>query len=72
MWIKTQGDFIINSEMVKTISATVMGTIIVSYNTPGNFDIIADYDGNVKKANDCLNKLLNALVRDDAVFVVED
>lgn len=70
MWIKTQDDILVNSNRVKSFMYA-NGSVFANYDTPGNFDIIADYDNN-KRAESCLNKLLNALVRDDAVFVVED
>lgn len=70
MWIKTRDGIIVNSNRVKSFMCA-NGSVFANYDTPGNFDIIADYDNN-KGAENCLNKLLNALVRDDAVFVVED
>lgn len=70
MWIKTQDGIIINANKVKSFME-VNGTVMANYEAIGCWDVVADYDDS-KKAESCLNKLLNALVRDDALFVVED
>lgn len=68
MWIKTQDGIIVNANKVRSFME-INGTVMASYGVTGHC-VIADYDDS-KEAESCLNKLLNALIRDDAVFVAE-
>lgn len=69
MWIKKQDGVIVNANKVRSFMG-INGTVMAIYDATEHC-VVADYDDS-KKAESCLNKLLNALVRDDALFVVGD
>ena len=70
MWIKTQEGSIVNANSIAEF-AEFNGYVNAYFNDDTKI-VIAAYKNNSVKARKVLNSLFNALVRDDAVFVVED